>query len=112
MQRGRESQVRYRRFLLVSLVLGAAFGINAVPGCGALQPEPDGWKSQPTHNALPAVFRVSSLDEIRRCTGRADSIGCALRDYKRGFCYVLVPADAPKWLLGHEMLHCAGFDHE
>jgi hypothetical protein len=104
--------VLYRRILLVSLVLAAAFGINTVPGCGALQPEPDGWQAQPTHNALPAVFRVSTLEEIRRaCPQVRAAIGCATRDYDRGFCYIRVPADAPLWLLSHELLHCAGMDH-
>lgn len=95
------------RFLLAACVLGALI-LLLLNGCAA---DPVGWKEEPTHNALPVVFRVSTIEQIQRCTGLRNTIGCASRDYARGFCYVLVPADAPLWLLSHEMLHCAGYDH-
>jgi hypothetical protein len=103
--------VRYRRFLLVSLVLAAAFGINTVPGCGALRAEPDAWNEYPTHKPLPAVvMRVSAQEVLERCR-RKNVMGCAIRDEANGVCVIYVDYKPLPGTELHELFHCAGWDH-
>lgn len=96
-----------RRFLLSAIVL--ACGINA---CAV---NDQGWETKPDVPALPAVFVDVRGDQLQRlCPPKAGRItsGCAVRNYALNRCFIYVEPNAPKWLAGHELAHCAGFDHQ
>jgi hypothetical protein len=99
--------VRKRRILLSLLVLAAAWGINTVPGCGAM---PDAWGEYPTKQPLPAVVvRLTAAEVTATCGPR--TMGCVKRDYANGICLVYLEARPLPETFAHEALHCAGFEH-
>lgn len=72
-----------------------------------------GWEEKPDARPLPAVFVDSTPAQIQSaCPSTANAIGCAVRNYRLGVCYIYVEANAPKWLATHELTHCAGFNHQ
>jgi hypothetical protein len=93
-----------RRRLLASLALFCA--LNACVS------NPEQWEARQHARELPAVFVTSTLDRIQRmCPNTANAVGCAVRDYGAHVCYVYITADSPPWVVSHELLHCAGYDH-
>jgi len=71
-----------------------------------------GWETRPSHAPLPAYFVDSEPAQIRAACPRIPNvIGCAVRHYDLGKCFIYVEASTPHWLATHELEHCAGFDH-
>lgn len=74
----------------------------------------EGWEKQPSKSALPAVFREIATDKVSKVCGNYAHMtthGCVWRDYSTGLCYVYTGPNPPYWLMTHELLHCAGFEH-
>jgi hypothetical protein len=95
-----------RRLLISAPVVALAVNV----GCASLNPE--GWDAKTAAAPLPAVFVPVSRARIQQeCPKTPNAIGCAVRSYERGVCWVYIPADAPPWLVDHELLHCAGYNH-
>lgn len=99
--------MRLRRFILVLLVLTCLVAVLA--SCAS---NDAGWEMKPDAPPLPAYFVDSAPAQIRQaCPKTANVIGCAVRHYDIGKCFIYVEPDAPKWLATHELTHCAGFNH-
>lgn len=74
-------------------------------------PMPDAWEQRPTLKPLPAVVvRVSAAEVTARC-GKG-TMGCANRDYAAGVCTVYVDVQPLPETIPHELLHCAGVEHQ
>jgi hypothetical protein len=99
----------YRRILLASLVL-AALAI-AITGCAGF--DPHGWEDRPRQSPLPAHFVEVAVSELPRvCNNGHPSLqGCAVRLYSEAVCLIYTGPSPQRWLLAHELLHCAGFSH-
>lgn len=98
------SPTALRRLLLTSLVLAA--------GCASF--DPHGWEDRPRQSPLPAHFVEVAVSELPRVcnNGHPALQGCAHRLYAEGFCLIYTGPNPQRWLLAHELLHCAGFNHE
>lgn len=98
----RMSPATKRRILVSIPVILTACAINN-----------EGWEEKPEARPLPAIFVDSSAEQIQRaCPTTPHAVGCAVRNYRLGVCYIYVEPDPPKWLAAHEMAHCAGFNHQ
>lgn len=97
------------RQLLLVLLVGVTLYVTQ--GCDGNN---EGWEAKPSHQSLPAVMReVPVADVARTCGNYHNKVthGCVWRDYSTGLCYVYHGPGVAPWLLQHEALHCAGYDH-
>lgn len=96
-----------RRVLLTALVL-AAFLLVLLNGCVAM---PDDWQEYPTKRPLlPSLTRLSAAEVTRICGPQ--TMGCVKRDYANGVCVIYTEHRPLPETIPHELLHCAGFEHD
>ncbi len=97
-----------RRVFLVALVL---LTLWVCFGCASLSG--NDWDAYPTHTPLPAyIVRVDNVQAKCGTYPRFTTLACAVRDYKTGVCTIYVDRDPTPQILSHELMHCAGADHE
>ena len=107
-----------RRLCLVLMVLATVY-VTGLAGCASLTAGAD-WEAIPLHSPLPAVVVVVEANQVASLCGTYSSNfkaglrthGCAIRDYALNVCTIYVGPDPQPSLIGHELFHCAGFDHE
>ena len=39
-------------------------------------------------------------------------LGCSSYDWSQRVCHIFTLADAPEWVIGHEIKHCFGWTHD
>lgn len=97
-----------RRAFLVALVL---LTLWVCLGCASLSG--NDWDKYPTHPPLPAyIVRVDNIQAKCGIYPRLTTLACAVLDYKTGVCTIYVDRDPTPSIIAHELLHCAGLDHE
>lgn len=99
--------------LRIFLPFLVALTVLAVNSCGDAG-NAEGWESKPSQHSLPAIFREVPVDQVAVVCGQyhgKTTHGCAWRNWSEGLCYVYHGPGVKPWLLQHEALHCAGFEH-
>ena len=64
---------------------------------------------------VPQWHAVGSNEVFRRCWDGRQHMACSIFDLQAGVCNVWASQsefDTPEWLRWHELLHCAGWDHD
>lgn len=83
-------------------------------GCGALLVQ-ESWLDAPTHAALRPFHIELSEEELPRACGNAPALklyGCAVRVQQDRVCIIYTTPKPAGWVMDHERLHCAGWDHK
>ena len=103
-----------KSFRIPALVLGLCLlAMLFMLGCASMDYD---WKQARAPSVKPWLY-VKALDVDRACrTMGADPYkrlarinGCAV--WRTEGCLILLPYDAPEWIVWHEERHCAGLVH-
>lgn len=84
----------------------------ALQGCAI--PVQEDWHDRPTHPALPPFYFELAAADLESVCGHQPKMrtyGCALRLVEEHACAIFTEPEPPQWLLTHERMHCAGWDH-
>ena len=88
----------------------------AVSGC-AIHGVNEDWHAQPSFQPLPAHHVTVAESDLPRACGKGQLAaglrlhGCAIRLIGENVCVVYTAAEPPRWLMEHELKHCAGWEH-
>lgn len=71
------------------------------------------WETHPSHAPLPPWYVEVPYYELGAVcrNSHPDLVGCAIRSYEAGRCYIVTEKNAPQWVYEHERKHCAGYSH-
>jgi hypothetical protein len=105
--------------MLVALLGIALLGYQALAADAGTWYAGYTWHVSGRRPLAPEWHAVSSYEVQARCSvGRREghwSNACAWFDERGGVCHVYASqseAETPAWLRWHELLHCAGWDHD